>query len=481
MATTTLADAVAEAPDGTHGVPTGDGTWRFAVQMLIASGGARVGRARVGEARVSQYHWWDLTADVAGIEWTRGTASGSVGLPRPNIGVLNMTLVNASKEYSPWATFAVSSGAVNTPNINMEYRPKALLRVVMFKPGCSTSTAARAPFTDITRTDWTPRFTGWVETWDVDTVLGRSVVKVRAVETMSMLAEIDKAAQAAQGADETLGQRLVRLNADAEWPFPLVSDVDASPGLTTTGGYSLQATTLDMNRLAEVYLSGDSVYATMIYSDTDGSMRVGEGAYPGYPNPGEVTFINAIVRLSSKDTEPAADAANMPNRVKGLYSGTLTISHNADFVINNCTTVRAGTTTPVYTYTSSESIGAYGKRSLKRSDLICFYDTMTYGYGFWLVSLFDGIGYSHASYQLPNTMQPGSVTIVDQQAAQRALRLLDKFIIDWYEPTNTTTIPDVRFVSWATQIKDSVVPIKGGIVWTTTISSLPQSVFVPSA
>ncbi|MEQ1872972.1 MAG: hypothetical protein ABL953_04530 [Ilumatobacteraceae bacterium] len=490
-----LFTAVLEAPADTVGVATGDSTWRFAVQMLVASGGARVGKARVGTSRVSDYQWYDLTSDLVGIEWTRGAPLGGQGIPRPNVGVLNMTLENTTNFYSTWnqSASAVQGSLINSATFYAECSPKRLIRVVMFKPTASTSysTAANG-FTTITRTNWAAKFTGWSESWDEEIEIGRNLVRITASETLGALADIDKPAVVAVGSGDELCQRLVRLNADANFTFPMVEgnspNYFSSLAPNLGSGYTLQATTMAANRLSEVYLSGDSIMDTLIYSDSDGSMRVGYGNnlvhYDLNNGAAASAYAGSILRLASSTVAaPTHDATLFPNMVNGYYAPPLEITNNADFVINSFSMTRVGGTEQ--TGSTQSSIGQYGVRSHKRTDLIGINDTTALYAGIVLMAEADGVvdPASTAAYATAlgwdQTLQPGQVTISDQHEAQRAVVLLDTCILDYYD--EGAALPSVRFIGRVLATHDAIIRTSQGIQWATQISVFPRFIYKPTS
>lgn len=139
---TTLAAAILQAPNPTHGSLTGEGAWRFALQAWLPGfAAARVGSATVGSSTVGPDRAWvDMTQFVQGIETFRG--SNQFG-GSPEVGTALMRLKSANHELAPWMRNPASWGGYG-----FDFRPGLLMRVVVF----SGST-------------WFPLFTGEVERW----------------------------------------------------------------------------------------------------------------------------------------------------------------------------------------------------------------------------------------------------------------------------------------------------------------------------
>ncbi len=459
-----------------------DAGWRFAVQALVPSHGARVGYAKVGStgtaARVSSYEWYDLTADVAGIEWTRGAPPSGQGYPRANVGVGNMMINNESRFYSPWNTAAsYTGGTIANPSISRSWATGTLVRVVYFKATAATgvSTASNG-FTTITRVDWSPRFTGFVESWDEVQEIGRDMVKVTLVETTSLLARVQLQAGSPVGAGETLIARLVRLlAAGMTWPFPII-DGGTWPGYNDSASLTLQATAISMNRLQEVYLSGASAADTQISSAMDGSLKVGLGQGPDFQCAPPV-FTLPVVRFSTSTDRLASDADYFPRYIDAQVAQPVTLTNNADTVINDITAQRSGGTE--VNYTTNESIGLYGRRTFSRTDLICTNDTMVTLYTSFVLQLHDGWKGTAWNGYVDQTLQPSKLRFANQGVAQRAVVLGNNCVVDWYAaPTNTE--PDVRLIGRITQTHDVVQPLKDAVMWTTDLSVLSNYAYLPT-
>lgn len=463
-------------------IVTADSGWRFALEMIIASGGGRVGKSKVGTSRVSGYEWWDVTPDFIGVEWTRGTSPTGQGFPRANVGVLNLQLQNGDNFYSPWnqSIGTVTDGAnVITATMFREWFPGAVIRAVFFKTTSATSYSTNGTgVTSITRTDWQPVFTGLVEAWEESILYGRNIVQVTAVETMSLLAAITKPAQSAVGAGDTLSQRIVRLMTDAGWQFG-VTDAGyygSGTNYNDLAGYTLQATTMAANRLAEAVLSGESILNTQILSDVDGSLRIGVPtgvSYTNIANGSGKGLAGRIVHVKTSSTAVlATDVARFPNAVVAYYAPPLVISQNMDPVINSVSATRVGGA--AQTATTVESVGQFGLRSYNRTDLICTSDALA---GYYASGLLTFDYYSTTFTEMDQTLQPGSVTFVGQQTAQRNMELHAPILLDYGVAAGTT---DIRFVGRIALMKHTVQPIGSGIQWSTNLQMLALADYKPT-
>ena len=449
--------------------------WRFAVEALVASGGARVGASRVDVAKVSAYEWFDITADLLGVEVSRGKPPTSPGYPRPDTGVCSFSLDNSTGRYSAWKTDigTVTDTNISTTILNREWNnAKTIFRVVMFKANATGNYLVSDSFLHTYHAHWVPRFTGYLEDWKERIELGRNVVTVTAIETVAYLANIERTPVAAYGASDTLAIRLYRLLVDANSPFYVKLGI---PTTTFTNPvYALQATTGEQNRLVEIQNACMSVNASLIWSDTDGNYIVGYGSnarYTGASN--TATLPETILRLSTSTQTVAADVNNFPKMVTAQISNVIEVSVNADWIVNTVTVTNTGGT--AQTSTTNESIGAYGLRTLKLDNMWGVNDWQA-DYTADLIIL-EMDAYTNPSTfpltaDIPQNLTPGAVTIADQHRAQRAMRLNRLALIDWYPTGNTN--PAVRFMGRMVQLQDNFIKVQGGMVWTTKLTMLPR-------
>lgn len=487
MTVTDFFQAIRTAPADTDGVATGDSTWRLCVQLLVASHGARVGLSKVGTARVSEYAWYDLTPYLVGIETKRGKPATSPGFPRAEVGTAMVTLNNASGLFSAWRDqLTVKQGnKIDTAIFNRELKPRSLIRVAMFKPGCSISSSTDGNgITSTTRTNYVPIFTGFVEGSSEDIRIGSNLITFTLVETLTFLATINDPAQASAGAGDSVVARLNRLCPGNTWYFGIeyAPDIDADyeDVLTAAGGYgtyTLQATTQSTNRLQEVYLSAESILNQQIACNGDGSMRVGlpsnlGGVDQDDPTTGSPeTWSGVVPILKDKNREIAIDDDWFPNRVIGYYAEPLVISNTSDFIINSAAITRVGGTEQ--TANSNESKGLFGSKSFKRSDLICESDTLAGNYASGLMT-YDGYSSTWTPH-VDQTLQPTQVVVVDQHSVQRALDLHTAVLVDIWR--DETTYPQVRFRGRIASVSHIFTRVGSGISWRTTLSILATNVY----
>jgi len=448
-------------------------TWRVAIQMLAAEGstfanGARWGTAKWDTSAWSSYEWSDLTADVTGAQWSRGKALSGQGFPRADVGTLNLQLQDSgSSDYQPWAT--------GGGNLNREMRPGALVRIVAFRPGaiCTLYSPGNG-FSTICRVGVKPLFTGVVDQWNYSIENGRHLANITANETLSILAAVTKPAVASAGSGDTLIARLVRLLVtDPVWSLPIVDSgqymrASFEPFTST---YTLQATTLASNRLAEVNLSAESILNVQIVTDGDGSLKVGvppasDAVIPKYAMP--------LVRFQNRTFTLASDATSFPYAKTAYYQDPLVVSSDTDYIINSVSATRVGGA--AQTATSTESIGLYGTRSYNRTDLLCIDDTVAGFYADSMVS-YDGYNPTHHA-TADQSLQPGQMTFTNQFAARLAITLHAPAIIDIY---GTYSYPDIRMIGRITSMRDSLTRSSDGMTWQTTVSMFAITNYKPTS
>lgn len=246
----TLADLVVEAPPAGAGVELAPGV-RFVVQLAVmeqAITGARwdAGRWDQQAWAAGTWAWVDVTCDVRLFTSERGR---DAPLERFRVGAAVVGLDNRDRKYSTIDPPATSPYVVGGRSM------------------LGAGTLMRAGF--LIGAGWRPAFTGPAEQWpDVpDYDAGDRHLPVVLTETTNDLAGVDRAEQPAQGDSESPGARLDRLLDDAGWRWPRrYAPVGGAEG-------SLQATTMAGNRLAECYLTADSIRHGRFYADGDGAAR----------------------------------------------------------------------------------------------------------------------------------------------------------------------------------------------------------------
>jgi len=199
--------------------------------------------------------WVDVTCDVREVDCERGRDSP---LERFRVGVARIVLANRDRKYS-----------TIDPPASSPY-------VVAGRSILGAGTIMRIGY--MSDNGWQATFTGVCEQWsDVpDYTTGDEAANVTLTETTADLATIDRPAVAPIGNLDAAQPRLDRLLEDAGWRWPR----RYNNGLAG----NLQATTMAGNRLAECYLSADSILEGRFYADVDGAARYdGTGWLPGIP------------------------------------------------------------------------------------------------------------------------------------------------------------------------------------------------------
>lgn len=465
-------------PADTDGVATGDGDWRFAVQMLVAEGGNRVGKAKVGSAKVGGGIWIDL--DHAGVTWQQGSKSVGQGYPNVSAGTATITLPNTDHAYSSWnqgSRDSSKTGSVATSYaFHRELTPGALIRIVYFKPGCSSSYSVDGSgLTSGTRTDWYPLFTGFAETWSEEVINGSNVVNLTVVETLSFLAGVTYPATTPFGDGDYVTDRIVYIASIAGWGFGFTEGTywTAAGGLDyyTEGGLSqMQDTTLSMNRWQEIQLTAQSAYACHVACNGDGSLRIGLNERFSVSNP--ATFDGAIAHFTDYGSNPVtADATNLPNAVTAHYQGPLVITNSTDTVVNVVTFAKAGGTS--YFYNEPASIG-FGIHSLTRTNLLNNNDAAVDWIAQEFLHIWDGW---NDNADIDQTLQPGTVIVTDEHEVQRMVGVMDAFLLDHFAGETT---PQVRFLGRVAHMIHTVVKTSTGISWQTAYTTVSTHCHKPS-
>jgi hypothetical protein len=377
----TVAEALTVKPIGSHGVPIGLGDWRFAVEMLLPEdGSAAWGVGTWGESTWSNIiQWKDLTPWVRGLSWSRGSSSFA---GRPEVGVLDFTLENLERQFSPWNGVSAWNNATNIDGDGTVapgyFAPGSMIRVVAFSPSEDANPLSGAPtaslwgeaqwgtgiWSGISDSFWVPQFTGVVESWQdaTDGAGAESFVNVTVIETLSTLVDVEGLAVTPVGADEIPALRLARLLDDADWRF---GDVDDSAWMPTLDleEYALQATTLEGPRISEMYLVADST-GTVIRSGKDGRAVI-------YNIPELGGLGTGIRRGPDKDAFAClswqyddSDGYCVPTVVDSPQ-----VANDDEVIVNEVTLGYVGGSENVSS--APLSIDRYGRRSLLRTDLIC--------------------------------------------------------------------------------------------------------------
>lgn len=243
-ATLTVPDLLLQPPPTSRGVPVGQADWRLVVEILLPTDGSAVwGVAAWDEDAWAQLAWVDITTEVRGMEWRRG--SDEV-YGRPRVGIISLTLSNGSGQFDPWLAPSAQYLA-----------PGTILRAGLVSPtGIDGS-----PDYGIVR--WLPQWTGIVETWAPlldgslldDFTASDRWVEVTLNETLRDLAQVDDLALPSPvGAGEPVRDRIPRLTDAAAWRYGLLIEAQN----VVSSDYPVQSTEMAQNRLAELYLTADS-------------------------------------------------------------------------------------------------------------------------------------------------------------------------------------------------------------------------------
>lgn len=214
---------------------------------------------------------------------------------------------------------------------------------------------------------WVPQITGVVETWDEVRMAKdvESYVEVTFIETLARLARVDdNARDYVEGDDDTLYERIQRLGDAADWDFGYLDQWSDSE--------ALQSTDMADNRLAEIYLSADSVGA-VVRTDRTGAMVIYDK--DSAPTRGPVT---APVLVAGDGAYPTHEYS--PNTVSAsavcyVDPEELTTQNDAEPIINHVQMARVGST--VQLAYDNASISRFGRVSYSRNDLINKSDATT--------------------------------------------------------------------------------------------------------
>lgn len=373
----TAADLQAPPTDRAGGVAIGwdyPDPWRLQVELFTSPNGALWSESASVPGLMTAVWgtsvwaespaWRNITDDVAGCDWTRGADQRN---GRPRTGVLTVQLRNRDGRYSPQNR----DGALYIAD---DYRPGTLIRVSVVCEDDET-------FAD----GWIPQFTGIVESW-VDESIGVgavSTVSITAVETTAFLAKIDDLELAAAvGADDRIGERLTRLLDAANSPFGFIDRYTGpyeDPVYGLLGGvndylYHLQATTMSQNRLAECYLTGDSMKGTVFRSARSGAFLLEQPWYSAFDpetartSPQLTDELNTAAQNLLVVFTPAQHT--LDDRARLVYEAdTLKIRNDDEGIINQATVDIVGGSSPL-TLSDEESIGRDGLRPFARYDFI---------------------------------------------------------------------------------------------------------------
>lgn len=159
-----VAEALQVKPLPGHGIPLGMGDWRVAVEILLPEDAtSRWGIAKWGESRWGGIAWFDLTPYVRGAEWFRGAAQFA---GRPEVGVLDFTLANEDRQFSPWNGVTAWNNATVIDDAGIVqpgyFAPGTIVRVVAFSPSGSAKPLTDPPGINVVIDDEFDTFDGAV-------------------------------------------------------------------------------------------------------------------------------------------------------------------------------------------------------------------------------------------------------------------------------------------------------------------------------
>lgn len=268
------------------------------------------GVAVYGTDLYSDLTWRDMSPYVRGVEFTRGGFPGT----RPQVGEMRITVASTDGEFSPTAD--PSDAFEGSPTY---FGPGSIVRV-----GVMVSTT------------WHPLFTGVVRSWPQATA-GAGADKwidVQVGETVGLLSLVDELALSAPvGSGDDCKERVQRLLTAANWQYGFL---DATPPST-----GFQSTKMARNRLAECYLTVDSI-DWVFRSDRTGAAMI--AAKPD--GTGSATALGED-HIVADSFVPANDDEQLVNAV------TLSIAGGSEITV-----------------TDDVSIGRRGRRTYSRNDLI---------------------------------------------------------------------------------------------------------------
>lgn len=216
----TTLDLMVLPPNMADGVPLGMPQYpgfRFFVQIAVASSGSILPFVLPGTLGAPT--WFDVTADLAGVDWERGGSAGG----RPMAGEVRFRLNNVDCKWSAWQ--------------NPYYGPGTLMRMVIYGGGI--------PFYYL--------FAGVIQSWEDggEGQLAYEWIDVVAWEPQFLWNEVnDNALLTSVGAGENLNGRINRLANKVDYQFGY--------GVPSTSPATFQGTDLAQDMATELYLTVDS-------------------------------------------------------------------------------------------------------------------------------------------------------------------------------------------------------------------------------
>ena len=353
------------------GFPVGLGDWRVTLEMLTEKKGvARWGEAIWGmdvwdDGMEAGLHWHDMSAFVRGVSWARGATS--VG-SRPEVGVMEVTLDNRGFRFSPWNAVSSWNGSVThaqNGTIDPSYfGPGSIMRLATYSQSGQINPISDPDNRDASsKLSWVPVFAGVVSSWTDQTIAGGadSFVTVTVEESLTALAQSKFPAVAAVGDGDSPLERIGRLLDVTGWRFGPVIDRYLEP--LPAVELELQATELKENRIAECYLTADSVGA-VFRSDRSGLPTLYNRYGPQSPvGVRQGPDAAAIVGLAS------SGALSWDGELTVPYVADSVQSKNDDEIIVNTITL-GNVDGETVTVSDADSIELYDPRTIQQTNLI---------------------------------------------------------------------------------------------------------------
>lgn len=365
----TIAVACQSAPTADVGVPTDYGDWQIGVQLLLPSEPQSLwGVAKWGQDKWTYLTWVDVTPYVRGMEWTRG-ASEFDG--RAETGTATVTLDNTAGVFSVTDPTNALLGLVDVADdnsiISNYFGPGTVARIVCHSPtgyGINWEDNEHQAGAVTGANAWVPMITGVVESWPqtMESLGQESYVNLTFKESLSRLARVNTLALVSPvGNNETAADRIARLALAAGWQFGFI-DTYADPYATLP----LQSTDMAQERLAEVYVTADSVGA-VVRTDRTGAILLTD--YEPTDSPRGPVNGGALNLYAGDKFSIVSTPGTMIIDPEGL-----TVDNDDSAILNFVQYALVGSTEQ--TASDPVSIGRFGMVTHGRSDLIMKSDSV---------------------------------------------------------------------------------------------------------
>lgn len=451
---TEIATLCATKPS-TTGAPIGSGDWVLQVERLVgnSTGGAwdldtwSPDGAPDVAAEWASLGWQSVNDYLRGMEWNRGAEQPN-GVP--HVGEINLTLSNdAARNMDPVINYATT-------------RPGTIMRA-----GITSATDSR-------NSGWVPLWTGIVESWTVVNVaptaagtVADAFAQVRLNESLTSMARITKNTLASPvGSGDHLPGRVDRLLEAADWQFGLI-ELYGTVGASTI---VLQATDMSQNRLSELYIAADSV-GNIVTSDATGAALVTDRSRTRQTRLYQFSPYGALAAIVLTGDDSTSGTVWHVN----YDADSVQLANDPEGVVNDHRYTRVGGTQQLVEH--DVSIGTFGRSTSERNDLICTTDGNAYQ-----------LAHNDNDRQAVTALRLDSITVT---ATNRPQALLAMAAIDWgdsvwlYPPRSPTST--VNGFAAVRNLYHQVTPLKGSVMWTTTLSAdfyqinnLPGAILTPA-